>query len=617
MGPFDNWPTGSGFEHFYGFIGGETNQYAPAIYRDTVPIEPDKTRRGGLSLHRGHDRPGHRLDPPAEGADGRQAVLRLLRAGRHARAPSRPDRVVRQVQGPVRRGLGPAARGDLRPPEDARGHPGRCRADRPPGRDPGLGRHARRPQAGPRPADGGLRRASSSTPTTTSAGCSTRSTTWASPRTRWSTTSSATTAPRPRARPTGCFNELVVAERGRRPRDDRVHGLQDRQVRDARGLQPLRRRLGPRHGHALPVDQAGRLALGRHPQRHDRALARRDQGQGRDPHPVPPRHRRRADHPRGRRAARSRSSSTASSRSRSRASRWPTRSTTPAADDRHTTQYFEMFCNRGIYHEGWTAVTRHIDAVGRDGHAAPSTTTSGSCTARTTGRRPTTCRRSSRTSSRDLQRPVHHRGRQVQRPAPRRPPLRALQPRHGRATAAGPGQHPAPVRRHGPPVRELDRRHEEQVATRSPPRSTSRTGGADGVIVAQGGAFGGWTLYVQGWPARRTATTCSGSSSSRSYGDDADPGRRRTRSAWSSPTTAAASARAARCRCSSTATKVGDGRVDATVPMLFSADETTDVGQRHRDAGERRLSSRETARSPAPSTGSRSTSTRPPRTSTT
>ena len=29
------------------------------------------------------------------------------------------------------------------------------------------------------------------------------------------------------------------------------------------------------------------------------------------------------------------------------------------AEDRHTTQYFEMFCNRGIYHQGWTAVTRH------------------------------------------------------------------------------------------------------------------------------------------------------------------------------------------------------------------------------------------------------------------
>ena len=47
-------------------------------------------------------------------------------------------------------------------------------------------------------------------------------------------------------------------------------------VRRAGGLQPLRRRLGARDGHAVPVDQAGRLALRRHPQRHDRALAGRD-----------------------------------------------------------------------------------------------------------------------------------------------------------------------------------------------------------------------------------------------------------------------------------------------------------------------------------------------------
>jgi arylsulfatase A-like enzyme len=47
MGPFDAWPTGSGFEHFYGFIGGESNQYAPAIYRDTVPVEPDRTPEEG------------------------------------------------------------------------------------------------------------------------------------------------------------------------------------------------------------------------------------------------------------------------------------------------------------------------------------------------------------------------------------------------------------------------------------------------------------------------------------------------------------------------------------------------------------------------------------------
>jgi arylsulfatase A-like enzyme len=47
MGPFDHWPTGSGFEYFYGFIGGETNQYYPGIYEGTRPIEPEKTPEEG------------------------------------------------------------------------------------------------------------------------------------------------------------------------------------------------------------------------------------------------------------------------------------------------------------------------------------------------------------------------------------------------------------------------------------------------------------------------------------------------------------------------------------------------------------------------------------------
>ena len=41
MGPFDAWPTGGGgFEHFFGFIGGETNQWHPALYEGTTPVEP-------------------------------------------------------------------------------------------------------------------------------------------------------------------------------------------------------------------------------------------------------------------------------------------------------------------------------------------------------------------------------------------------------------------------------------------------------------------------------------------------------------------------------------------------------------------------------------------------
>ncbi|MBM4465791.1 MAG: arylsulfatase [Chloroflexi bacterium] len=47
LGPFEHWPTGSGFEYFYGFIGGETNQYYPSLYEGTKPVEPEKTPEEG------------------------------------------------------------------------------------------------------------------------------------------------------------------------------------------------------------------------------------------------------------------------------------------------------------------------------------------------------------------------------------------------------------------------------------------------------------------------------------------------------------------------------------------------------------------------------------------
>ncbi len=39
-GPFNLWPVGLGFEYFYGFIGGDCHQYAPALFENTSPIEP-------------------------------------------------------------------------------------------------------------------------------------------------------------------------------------------------------------------------------------------------------------------------------------------------------------------------------------------------------------------------------------------------------------------------------------------------------------------------------------------------------------------------------------------------------------------------------------------------
>lgn len=49
-GPFDRWPTGEGFEKFYGFIGGDTHQYVPALVDGTKPIEPPRTPDEGYHL---------------------------------------------------------------------------------------------------------------------------------------------------------------------------------------------------------------------------------------------------------------------------------------------------------------------------------------------------------------------------------------------------------------------------------------------------------------------------------------------------------------------------------------------------------------------------------------
>jgi arylsulfatase len=42
VGPFDQWPTGMGFEYFYGFVGGDANQWQPNLFRNTTQIYPFK-----------------------------------------------------------------------------------------------------------------------------------------------------------------------------------------------------------------------------------------------------------------------------------------------------------------------------------------------------------------------------------------------------------------------------------------------------------------------------------------------------------------------------------------------------------------------------------------------
>ncbi len=49
-GPFDRWPTGNGFEYFYGFIGGETNQWYPDLVENTTNIEQPASYEEGYHL---------------------------------------------------------------------------------------------------------------------------------------------------------------------------------------------------------------------------------------------------------------------------------------------------------------------------------------------------------------------------------------------------------------------------------------------------------------------------------------------------------------------------------------------------------------------------------------
>ncbi|MBP0021489.1 MAG: arylsulfatase [Cyanobacteria bacterium SBLK] len=55
MGPFDRWPTGYGFDYFYGFLAGETSQYEPRLFENTNAIEPPHEFPDGSPYHLSED----------------------------------------------------------------------------------------------------------------------------------------------------------------------------------------------------------------------------------------------------------------------------------------------------------------------------------------------------------------------------------------------------------------------------------------------------------------------------------------------------------------------------------------------------------------------------------
>jgi arylsulfatase len=101
-------------------------------------------------------------------------------------------------------------------------------------------------------------------------------------------------------------------------------------------------------------------------------------------------------------------------------------------------------------------------------------------------------------------------------------------------------------------------------------------GGAEGVIIAQGGAFGGFSLYAKdGKPA--FCYNLFGLQLFKVYGEDPlAPGEHQVRLEFAYD--GGGLGKGGTSTLYVDGTRVGEGRVDATVPMLFSGDETTDLG---------------------------------------
>ncbi len=286
-----------------------------------------------------------------------------------------------------------------------------------------------------------------------------------------------------------------------------------------------------------------------------------------------------------------------------------------SAAERRETQYFEMFCNRGIYHEGWTAVTRHSTpwVIGR---AAPVRRRRVGALRHEHGLEPGA--RPRRGEAREAGRapaPLPDRGGEVQRAAARRPPGRALQLRPRRAASARSSGNSQLLfggmgRLSENSVLNLKNKSHAVTAEIEVP-----DGGADGVIIAQGGAFAGWSLYANdGKP--KYCYNLVGLQRFKVEGDaQIPPGTHQVRMEFAYD--GGGLAKGGTVTLYVDGAKVGEGRVegDRADDLLRRRDLRRRL--RHRVARERRLHLGGQPLQRAASTGCRSTSTRPPRISTT
>jgi arylsulfatase len=249
-----------------------------------------------------------------------------------------------------------------------------------------------------------------------------------------------------------------------------------------------------------------------------------------------------------------------------------------AAPGRHETQYFEMFGNRGIYHKGWTAVTKHKTPWILVGEEVPAFDDDVWELYDTTA---------DWTQARDLAKEHPERLHELQRlwlieatrygvlPLDDRAAERILPEVAGRPSLiAGSSQ----VLFGG--MGRLSENSVVNIKNRSHAVTAEVVvpeGGAEGVIIAQGGSIGGWSLYAKEGRPRY----CYNLLGIRHFyvaagGDPMAPGKHQVRAEFAYD--GGGLGKGGTVTLYVDGEPVGDGRVDATAAMVFSADDTCDVG---------------------------------------
>ena len=351
-GPFHRWPLGRGFERFYGFLGGETNQWYPDLTHDNGSVHAAEAPRGGLPPQRGPRRPGDQDHAGRARQRAREAVLHVLRARRGARPAPRPQGVGRPYKGRFDGGWDAYRETVFARQQELGLLPAGRRALAARSRRARVGHAVGRRAPSLRPDDGGLRRLRRRTPTTTSAASST-----ALEQIGELDNTLIMVISDNGASAEGGVDRLVQRDAVLQPgaRELRGEPREDRRARRPEsynhypwgwtwaGNTPFRRwkRETYRGGATDPV----------HPR-----LAGRHGGPRRGPHAVRARDRHGADRPR-------RARHRAAARRSAGCTQSPLEGVSFAhtfddadAPSEHVTQYFEMFGHRSIYHDGWRAV---------------------------------------------------------------------------------------------------------------------------------------------------------------------------------------------------------------------------------------------------------------------